>query len=506
MRKAILFGLLLFGILSFNVKAQENQLFQLTSIKFNNISLDSALHILEDKVDLNFTYNSDFANSQKKINSKFNYTPLSIILDSLFNNPCLNYKIVDEQLVIYNNRDFVKKASPTSIITKTIKGKIIDNKSGEILSFSTIGILNKNIGTISNNDGFFILKIPQKYFDDSIAINHIGYWKYVIPVSKISNDTIFRMEQRSISLPEIVIRNSSSDYLLRKAIQNIKTNYISDPFIIRAFYREIIKKDHKYMLYNEGILDLYKRPSRPTIYQDQIRLLKQRKFTNIHPQDTVLFKLKGGLKTSLQLDITRNSLEFIEPDFMDLYKYKTRDMLIIDGLLAYLIDFSPRSQKTIPAFEGEIYIDANSLSFIKIVFEYTKKSIKNFKSSFVLKTSKKLKAIPKIIKYDISYKESGGKYYINHIQGNLKFRVKKRGKLLSSTYETIFEMVTTDINNTNPGRFSSTETLKSNKIFSEQNSNYSIDFWQNNNFIYPEENLIKALERFNKEELEIKNK
>ena len=96
--------------------------------------------------------------------------------------------------------------------------------------------------------------------------------------------------------------------------------------------------------------------------------------------------------------------------------------------------------------------------------------------------------------------------YINHVNGDLKFRVKKRGKLLSSIYETSFEMVTTDINNTNPGRFSSTETLKPNKIFSEQNSKYSIDFWQNNNFIYPEEDLIKALERFKKEELEINNR
>ena len=100
MRKAVLFGLFLFSILSFNLKAQENQLFQLTSVCFNNISLDSALHILEDKIELNFTYNSDFTNSQKKINSEFNFVPLSIILDSLFNNPCLNYKIVDKQLVI----------------------------------------------------------------------------------------------------------------------------------------------------------------------------------------------------------------------------------------------------------------------------------------------------------------------------------------------------------------------------------------------------------------------
>lgn len=102
MKKAVLFGFLFFSILSFNLTAQENQLFQLTSVRFNNVFLDSALHILEDKIGLNFTYNSEFTNSQKTINSEFNSFPLSIILDSLFNNPCLNYKIVNEQYSKYN--------------------------------------------------------------------------------------------------------------------------------------------------------------------------------------------------------------------------------------------------------------------------------------------------------------------------------------------------------------------------------------------------------------------
>ena len=243
MKKAVLFGVFLFSILSFNLKAQENQLFQLTSAKFCNISLDSALHILEDKTELNFTYNSVFTGSQKTINAEFNYVPLSIILDSLFVNPCINFKIIDKQIVIYNNKDSINEIPPASNITKTISGKIIDDKNGEILAFSSIGILNGNIGTITNNDGFFILTIPSEYINDTIVITHIGYFNNVIPVMKINNDTVFRMEQQFISLPEIVIRNSASDELIRKAIKNIKTNYISDPFILRAFYRETVKKN-----------------------------------------------------------------------------------------------------------------------------------------------------------------------------------------------------------------------------------------------------------------------
>ncbi|MCD4773132.1 MAG: carboxypeptidase-like regulatory domain-containing protein [Bacteroidales bacterium] len=504
MKKTVLFGFLFFSIFSVNLTAQENQLFQLTSVNFNNISLDSALHVLEDIIDLNFTYNSEFATNQKIINAQFNFIPLSIILDSLFNNPCLNYKIVNKQLVVYGKKNNSSANSPTSDNIKIITGKITDIKNGEILSYSSIGILNRTIGTISNNDGDFILKINQKFLNDTLVITHIGYQNYLFPISKMHKNKIFQMEPKTVSLPEIVIRNSIPENLIRKAIQNTKTNYFIDPYILRAFYRETVKQNNKYMIYTEGILNLYKCPLRPTLYKDQIKLLKLRNFTNINPNDTVLFKLKGGLRTSLQLDIVKNSMEFIEQQGMNLYKYKIQDMLIIDGKLAYLIKFSPKSHKTIPAFEGEICIEVNSLAFLKIVFGYTQKSIRNLKSSFVLKTSKGVKAIPDEVKYDVSYKESDGKYFINHVKGSLKFRVKKKRKLLSSIYETTFEMVTTDINNINPYRFSSSETLKTNKIFSDQNSKYNIDFWESNNFILPEEDLIKALERFKKEELEIR--
>lgn len=493
--------------------SQDEVLFKPITVSFSNISIDSALNIIENKINYNFTYNSIYAIYQKPLNAKFTNVPLSIVLDSIFRNPYLTYKIIDKQLVIFKQEPDTLieteqiKESSSAFSNYTINGRIIDAKSKENIPYASIGFLNKNRGTISNNDGNFSLTYNEQFLEDTLLIGHLGYRKLVIPVKQLKPENTYYLEQQSISLQEVIIRSSDPRSLIRQALESKSKNYDINPFVHRAFYRETVKRNDRYMIYTEALFDIFKTAYRPTLFDDQLKLIKQRKFTDVNSKDTVLFKLQGGLGTSLMLDVIKHPINFLDENHLFEYDYFIRDMVIIDNDLAYLIEFKPNKMSNDMEFIGEIYLNINTLAIVKVNFNFTNDAIKKLKNTFILRQSKAIKAHPFDSEYSVTYKKSiNGLYYINHIKGCLKLRVKRKRKLLSSTYQTSFEMISTDINTRDVSRFSRKETMNSNKIFSDLTDSYNLQFWVDDNIIIPEEDLTKALQRFRQEDLSLEKK
>ena len=146
------------------------------------------------------------------------------------------------------------------------------------------------------------------------------------------------------------------------------------------------------------------------------------------------------------------------------------------------------------------HMDVESLAFVKLEFKYTKFSLQKMRNAFVIRRSPRLLIIPQEAHYMVTYKEFDGLYYIHHIQGELTLKVKRRRKFLSSKYSASFEMVATELNGTAPRRFSSDQTIKASNIFSDLSPNYDLKFWGNENFLLPEDDLMKAFERLSLEQ------
>ena len=502
-KKTGLVFMLLFS-LTITVLAQQTILYQPVSITFHGLSVDSSLCLLQSKIGLNLTYNARFAPRSKLMNADFDSIPLSIILDSIFGNPLLNYKIIDRQLVVIPQLQMIPGTDSANTYRR-FTGQIKDDENRKPLPYSSVSILHKSLGVISNHEGFFILQLPDNYKNDTLVISHLGYHEKKIPVAGLQTFQHIGLHEKIVSLPEILIRNTSARKLVKKALSKISANYFTGPFTLRAFYREIVKKNKKYMSYTEALIDIYKRPPRPSLYNDQVKVLKQRKFTDIVRSDTVIFKLKGGLDAVLQLDVIRNKPDFMVWSGLQNYVYAIRDITLLAGHLVYVVSFSPRSDMVLPAFEGEMYIDAVSLAMVQIQFHYGRKSLQMMKVQFVLKSNNYVHAFPVSVRYQISYQSFGGKYYIHHILGDIGFKVKQKHHWLRSGYDVSFEMMTTDINTRHPVRFAAAETVKTNKIFSDFIPGYDFAYWKNANIMVPESDISRILKGLKREDLKINN-
>lgn len=114
-----------------------------------------------------------------------------------------------------------------------ITGQLIDREQKSEIAYANIGILNKNVGTVSNNKGIFKLNLTEKIKDtDTLMISMIGYESRIFEVAEfkklLSKNMVISLEPKGYNLGEIVVVPRGSN---TKLVGNKKRNeYISVSF------------------------------------------------------------------------------------------------------------------------------------------------------------------------------------------------------------------------------------------------------------------------------------
>ena len=118
---------------------------------------------------------------------------------------------------------------------------IADSNSKQPLAFVNIGVVNKNIGTVSDLDGFFSLKLNPTEKEDLIRFSMIGYKSYTENIASFvkkfsKGDTVF-LKEEVLELSEIVL---SENKWKRKTLGNkTKSKSISTGFTNNELGNEI---------------------------------------------------------------------------------------------------------------------------------------------------------------------------------------------------------------------------------------------------------------------------
>ena len=89
---------------------------------------------------------------------------------------------------------------------KTIVGKVLNKTTHEPIPFANIGIMNSNVGTISNMDGSFSILIPQKLNRDSLFFTSLGFFKQGLAVNMLDKkDYIIYLSEKATLLQSVII-------------------------------------------------------------------------------------------------------------------------------------------------------------------------------------------------------------------------------------------------------------------------------------------------------------
>ncbi len=121
-----------------------------------------------------------------------------------------------------------------------INGKVLDANTNMPLPFTNIGVLSKGVGTVSNEDGQYLLNISGLKLSDTVSFHYIGYKAIEISINDLLNDSIVMLHGNIISINDFIVYGSEIDAkaIVKKVIENKEKNYKSTPQKSRMFVRD----------------------------------------------------------------------------------------------------------------------------------------------------------------------------------------------------------------------------------------------------------------------------
>ena len=373
----------------------------------------------------------------------------------------------------------------------TFGGRLSDRETGEAVAFASVGIINSSIGTITNLDGGFKLVVPDTLHNLKVRLSHIGYKSREIDISLLEDEFVnIEMIPQVVPLNEVVVKAVNPISAINEMLNNRESNYDNNPTLLTTFYREGIDHNNINTDLTEAILQIYKTGYEKNSSNDRVKLIKKRRVINRAKTDTIFPKMRSGVNSCLILDIIKELPEFITPDKSTQYKYSFIGKSVIDNRIVNIISFKQKEDIMEPLYMGELFIEEGNKALVEVRFEVNPKFANQATNMYVDKKAFGLRINLKQANYIISYKLSdNGLYYINHVRGDIQFRIRRKKSLSGSSLNFWFEMVTCDIQKDEIKAFPRSERLSPNLIFSETEHEYDKDFWENFNIILPEEKL-----------------
>lgn len=383
----------------------------------------------------------------------------------------------------------------------TISGVVKNRYNHRILEYANVYIPGTNIGTITNSDGEFTIKVPKGKLPVSIEFSHLGYQNTKLEVTEknLINQEIL-LAPGVVTLKEITVGPIYPSKIVQQAIMNVKKNYSMQPGMYQAFYREFAQKRRNYINISEAVVDVYKTPYSQELDRDRVRIKKGRRMVSPKPSDTLDVKLEGGPVIANTMDIVKTPGVLLDFAYQSYYDYEFKDFVIINDRLNIAIDFKPRVDiPDVPLYKGTIYIDRENYAISRIEFSMDMSDRDKVTTYMLRRKPAGLRFRPNSLSYLVTYRQDGDKYYLNYVRTELKFNCDWKRKLFATNYTVVSEMVMTDREDNPQETIPYRQSFTIAQILSDKVQDfYDEEFWKDYNIIEPTESLEFAVQKLKK--------
>ncbi len=471
MKKIILSTIILLVYCS-TLPAQLSYLNKKIDINVNNTSVSAMLSQIETEADVSFTYNSMLILNKKRVTLAQNDITVLNVLNFVFNPNEYEFTEVGQNIIIKPKLIAPKE---TNLL---LSGKIIDSHTKMPLPFAHISLNNNKIGCISNNSGVFSFQVPASFKSDTVTVSYLGYEKNKYIITKTDTNLSFQLQPLSYQINPVSVYGIEPIELLKNAQTQKLSNYTENKGYFKAFYTEMYYNDTVLTNKAEAFLEIYKGGLNNNLKSDQIKLIEGRKLS-LKEQPKITLLLKGGPYNYLTLDVSKNSLDFLQKHNFKNYTYDLDGSTLLNNRESYVINFKPKKAVSGIAHSGTIYIDKESNAISKIQFSIQNQlnqklstegySVKD-NSRFVVEYLKMV--------YEINYAYINGQWYFHDAGGEeiRKIVNKTTGRITYITSLAQLVMIE-KLPNTSSG-YKTGLMLRNDRIFMNQIKSYNPEFWK----------------------------
>lgn len=178
---------------------------QKVNVKLNNASLKEALEELQSQSDLNFIYNNDLVNDNSQVSINATNKEVSEVLQILLNQKGLDYRIVDNNVIIYpvskssvQMRETAEQAVQQQLV---VSGLVTDDTGEPLPGVNVFEKANTANGVITGIDGTYKIEVSSE--DAVLTFSFIGFQAQDVNVAGRPSIDITLVEE-SIGLQEVV--------------------------------------------------------------------------------------------------------------------------------------------------------------------------------------------------------------------------------------------------------------------------------------------------------------
>ena len=219
----------LFGLLLMCWLVQPSLSAQCT-VSVNNKTISQAIKVIEDATDYSFFYSETVPDLNNVVTLKSNNESIQSVLDKLFKDTDISYKIQNKQVVL-SRKGTIKDNANTKQVKSTgkitIRGKVVGADGDPLIGVSVMS--NEKKGTITNVDGEYVLNLDGP---TSVTFSYIGYEEEIVKV-RGSKQIDIMLHEDNIMLDDVVVvgygtqkkinltgavQSVSSDEILRRSV------------------------------------------------------------------------------------------------------------------------------------------------------------------------------------------------------------------------------------------------------------------------------------------------
>jgi hypothetical protein len=495
----IFFAILLLSYPSLGQQQDGSVFERRISIQAENQPLTTILDQISWQARVYFSYNASLIEAGKTHTIQVIEKSLYSVLNQLFNPEEFQFTELENQVIITKRKDsgMQEIAIPDSIPVKYffLSGKILDRKKEFPISYASVSVFNQPIGTITNTDGEFLLKLHPKFINDTLVVSNMGYAQVFMPADQLLDEDLILLDPVSIRIREVKVTATTPEKLLENIRANLENNYTSYPKIMTGFYRETVRQDGKYINVSEAVIEILKAPNVNSFRNDLVRLLKGRQSPDVQPFKWMNFKLQGGPFTITQLDLVKTMESFIDEAYQHLYEYKINRVIWYNENPVYVLEFEPLPGADFHGFVGELFVHRETFAIVYARYGFDRNGLKKATPVLVKRTPPGVKARPSFVEYTVNYQRYQGKWQLATVQASIKFKIRSRRDKINSEFHSISELLVTDIQSTELKRFDRNELFGQRDIFVEMIGSYDPEFWENYNIIKPDDDLRNAIQK-----------
>jgi hypothetical protein len=373
--------------------------------------------------------------------------------------------------------------------TITISGKVVDLETREPITFASVGIKGKPIGTITNLQGEFDFHIPNEYRNDIFVISMLGYGTYEVPAWTLLDkpSLVIEMTKSTQVLHEVIISDSlKGGDILRIALTRVEENYPMAPFITDGFYRDIKKVGGTFVSLLEAAIKIYdedyKAPRNKFKLRERVLLLEVRRSLGYSNKFTAYFD-EGNLLEDLLLHNNVRYRQFPEEEIFFSSLQRERDSYYNNHEI-FVVSHSSKEYRL------KLFVDKTNYSIIHLEYENDQHS----------EIAKKRGMISRFVglKRTIDFKEYNGRMYLNYltVDSKINWYDSKTNELKFET-ELNQQLLINEIFPNTTERIGTTEKMRSYGL-QFQDLPYNKTFWNNYNVIKEtplDKKIIEDLEK-----------